>query len=306
MVEALRQYDHTINIEKPCLFLRNKNDNITKILNNTFLNTCWKGSFILKIIEVNKSSCLRIISTNNSAFGAMNICFTANVLNYSKNDIILGCSICIFENKYSATNDNISAALVKSEYNKILTKDMKIPLVVDNIVNYKSSCKSINLLANILLPILTTNVYQLNGILDKKTMNNTTKLISLIEEQENLINNPEVIKYSLLFSSIKNPKTKGGINIINFIKNNDKINMEGYWSIDLNYRSDLPIIIKTNETKNECINATLSVAFYDMLYQIFAFRAGMINMYNYYKDNTEEYDSLSIYLNIVKKHKIST
>ena len=120
-----------------------------------------------------------------------------------------------------------------------------------------------------------------------------------------MINKPEVIKYSILFSSAVNPKTKGGINIINFIKNNDKINMEGYWSVDLNYRSDLPIIIKTSETKNDCINATISVAMFDMLYQIYAFREGMINMYKYYKDNPDEYDSLSIYLNVVKKHKIN-
>ena len=263
MIESLRQFDHTINIINPCIFISNKNDNIIKILNSTFLGTCWRGSFILKIIEINKTSCVRIISTNNSAHCAVNVCFTANVLNYNKNDIILGCSICIHENKYSAIKDTISIALIKSEYNKILTTDMKIPLVVDNLVNYKSYSKTINMLANILLPKLETNIYQLNGLLDKKTLLNTTKLITLIENQETLINEPNVIKYSLLFSSIKNPKTKEGINIIDFIRNNDKIDMEGYWSIDLNYRSDLPIIIKNNSTSN-CINTTISVAFYDM------------------------------------------
>jgi len=80
-------YETTINLEHPCKFV-SSDSNALKYLEDTYVNKCYYGAYILEISEVNKVSMCRIITSNHRANGVVNVCFTAKVLNYRRGDII--------------------------------------------------------------------------------------------------------------------------------------------------------------------------------------------------------------------------
>ena len=86
-------FDVTLNINNPINFCTNKKHYILIELNNLYTNKCFMGSYIIEILEVLQSSSCRIINTNSSGDGIIDVRFLANVFILNSWDALIGVEI---------------------------------------------------------------------------------------------------------------------------------------------------------------------------------------------------------------------
>lgn len=85
--------DATIPVRNPINFCADKRRHALIHLKNTFEGKCFKGGYIVSIDEIAKISDCRIVSTNHSAEGTIDVQFSATVAVFSQWDIIPGVRI---------------------------------------------------------------------------------------------------------------------------------------------------------------------------------------------------------------------
>ena len=86
-------FDVTLNISNPINFCTNKSHYIMTELNNMYANKCFMGTYIIEVIELLQSSSCRIINTNSSGDGIIDVRFSANVFILNTWDVLIGVEI---------------------------------------------------------------------------------------------------------------------------------------------------------------------------------------------------------------------
>jgi DNA-directed RNA polymerase subunit E'/Rpb7 len=85
--------DATINVRNPISFCADKARHLTIQLKNMYEGKCFKGAFIVSVDRVEHSSACKIVSSNNTAEGYVDVQFTATVAAFSRWDIVAGVTI---------------------------------------------------------------------------------------------------------------------------------------------------------------------------------------------------------------------
>lgn len=86
-------FDVTLNITNPINFCTNKKQYIVTELNNIYTNKCYMGSYIIDILEILQSSSCRLVNTNSSGNGIIDVRFLAKVFILNSWDILIGVEI---------------------------------------------------------------------------------------------------------------------------------------------------------------------------------------------------------------------
>jgi hypothetical protein len=86
-------FDATIDVRNPINFCADKERHLLAELRSTFQGHCYKGSYIIQIKEIRHMSACRIVSTNASGEGCVDVQFLAEVAVFSKWDILVGVRI---------------------------------------------------------------------------------------------------------------------------------------------------------------------------------------------------------------------
>lgn len=86
-------FEVTINVSNPINFCTNKKQHIITELNNIYVNKCYMGSYIINIIDILQSSSCRIVNTNSSGNGIVDVRFLANVFILNSWDILIGVEV---------------------------------------------------------------------------------------------------------------------------------------------------------------------------------------------------------------------
>lgn len=305
-----KMYETTINLEHPCKFV-SSDSNALKYLEDTYVNKCYYGAYILEISEVNKVSMCRIITSNHRANGVVNVCFTAKVLNYRRGDIIPDVKIEIKNGQIMGVSKYAVVSIEKSVNTKILTDGQIIPVVVGDKVLYNVNSSHINVLSSILVANTKSPIYHISGTLDSKIYNTVSNLIDKIREQDDELKTKES-KHFVSMLSLKS-KARGGaakldkiVNIVDVLDKakNNPIEFEAFFSKDLNSSVDsLTFNVSENRpSDDEFINTTLSIGIQEMIYQCYAIREGIINMSKFYdKEKMEQANNI---WTLIKRSKL--
>ncbi len=177
-----QSFDYSIDTDKPCLFLADRDNNIYKHLQKTMVGKCYMGCYILEIIELNRVSGCRIINTNHNAIGVINLVFTAHILQYFRDDIIPDIEICSHNSSKYGKNQNCIVSFTDAPIHGLLVEKMIIPIrVID--VKYETGSDVMTMCGEFLT--LTNNkiAYKINSELidsDKE------HILKLLEEVENI------------------------------------------------------------------------------------------------------------------------
>jgi DNA-directed RNA polymerase subunit E'/Rpb7 len=83
-------FDVTVDVRNPINFCADKERHLLAELRNTYLGRCFKGAYITRIKEIRHMSACRISSTNASGEGSIDVQFLAEVVVFSKWDILVG------------------------------------------------------------------------------------------------------------------------------------------------------------------------------------------------------------------------
>jgi DNA-directed RNA polymerase subunit E'/Rpb7 len=83
-------FDVTVDVKNPINFCADKERHLLAELRNTYLGHCFKGAYIIRIKGILNSSACRIISTNASGEGYVDVQFLAEVAVFSRWDILVG------------------------------------------------------------------------------------------------------------------------------------------------------------------------------------------------------------------------
>lgn len=272
-------FEVTINITNPINFCINKYQNTLISLNNIYENKCYLGTFILKINNILKISSCKIINTNSSSGGLVDVRFSADVYILNQWDIIIGAKIkeksdiaisdyeknnvkiCI---TFKPTNIHVNTLAVnqllpirivksicKPNYNYIiaigilLTCDKKSVIYkVKGKVN-ENALSEINLILNDI-----KNEIMLRTELMKTKRNEILFFESLLYSYKNTNKSTEFIqinndiKYEGLINNIEGLTAHNIFNIID-------INLDGFWSRPLGIYRSSPIIALNNNTNTD-------------------------------------------------------
>ena len=170
----------------PISFAANKNDFILKRLNTEYVNLCYQGYLILEIKNF-KASDIYIATTNNNAYGYVNVKFIANVLKYAANDILVGV-VAFADNSFvgGKYKDYMNIVIKQSIYNGTIIDFTPDKNNIDkNIVSIKAESvihgakSKVSVCGFLLLPDQIEEIYCINDeISDMKPI---MKLINDIE-----------------------------------------------------------------------------------------------------------------------------
>lgn len=86
-------FEITLNVSNPINFCVNKKHHVIIELNNNYVFKCYMGSFIIKINEILQMSSCKIISTNSSGYGIIDVQFSADVYILNSWDILIGVEV---------------------------------------------------------------------------------------------------------------------------------------------------------------------------------------------------------------------
>ena len=308
-METYKQFTYTLNISSPCTYIANKQHNVMRDIQNTFVNKCYGGYFIIKIDDILNMSQCRTINSNQDAICIINVCFRALVKYYSPGDIIANVRICISEGQICGIGENVIVTFSSSPNNKILTNGQTIPVMIGNKVHYNIGSKNVNVLGSILLPETSTTTYKIVGTLDltsSKVQGTFGDIIKLIESQDSSLNESSTKKFISLMNSSGNIIKKDGIDLVQFIKDNRNTSSDvtGYWQKNLKTSSSDCYYIKDQTGPNEgAIEITVNEAFLNMLNHCYSKRKGIIDLAKIYKDS-QMYDQANNIWTLMERNKL--
>ena len=304
-MESIRKFQVTLEFNSPCLYISNKEENMMKDLNTMYKNKCYGGYYIININSILNSSYARTINTNPTCICIVNVCFEADILQYSIGGIIAKTQICIAEGQTCGVTDTTIIAFSKSATTQILSEGQIIPIRIGNKIDYKTNTDKVGILGSILLPQATATIYKLTGVLDLTNKNIFNSYLETIGKQEKRIKK-ESEKFIKLLNSYKNTKNDG-INIINII-NDTKINpidVTGYWSKNLKTNCHLCLYNKvSNINTQEYVETTLIDAFLSMIKECVNIRQGIIDLTNTYH-NEKMYKQCENVWQLINRNKLS-
>lgn len=83
-------FETTLDVRDPIGFATDKENHLLAALQAQFAGRCYKGAYLVRVERVLRSSACRIVTSNNSAAGVVDVQFQALVVVFSRWDILVG------------------------------------------------------------------------------------------------------------------------------------------------------------------------------------------------------------------------
>lgn len=231
-------FEVTIIVTNPINFCINKKYNILTELDLLYLNKCYMGVFIIKILDILQMSTCKIISSNSSGNGIIDVKFSAEVYVLNKWDILVGIEI---EKNQSLIIGNYKrndiSAIVTFKPTYIQANDLQTKqLVPVRIVQAIHSPKHEHIVAAGVLLTCDRNAitYKVRGEIAKSSINEIQYIFNAIKKEleMRMILMKEKEKDILFFESLLYSYKKYP-NKFNKIEINNELNYHGF--IDKEY-----------------------------------------------------------------------
>ena len=303
-----RTFQETLNIKKPCQFVANKYDNVLSRLKTVYEKRCFRGTYIYKILEINRMSKCEIIASDLESSGIIHVEFIANILNVATGDVIAKTKVNISNDIIYTESEYSLCTLEKSHNNKVLINGQYIPIMVDYVGNYNTNTRLVNVFAKILLPLTTSPIYELVAPLESKQYSSLRPLIEQIEsfDERSLI---KAEKFSKLLSGYKtfSDNKRNVVDIVQIVKKSSTeiVEVEGYWqknlkqiSISSNYMRE-----KKKPEDGKYVTVKTGQAFADMLVLVIQMRRAAVQLSEIY-DTPEMYNQAESLWSLMRENQL--
>lgn len=269
-------FEITLNISNPINFCTNKKQHILTELNNNYLHKCYMGTYIVEIIDILQSSSCKIINTNSSGNGIIDVKFLANVFILNTWDILVGVEIeknqSLLVGKYKKLNLTIDVTFKPTniQANSLVIGQLAPVRVIKAIHKPKES--KIAIAAVLLTCDRKIMNYRVKGEISKSAISEIQFLFNNIKEELNLranINKERLLFFeSLVYSYKKMPKETEKIPFDDTYWEGPKSNIEGvvvnlfdtltmdltgFWSRPLNICRSSPLLVSSQEKPPEYV-----------------------------------------------------
>lgn len=182
-----RIFDVTLNITNPINFCTNKRSHVLIELNNYYANKCFMGSYIMEILDVLQMSSCRIISSNSTANGTIDVKFLAKVFILNSWDILVGVEIeknhLFITGKYK--KDNMTIRVIFNPTNiqsTILNIGQLVPVRVVQAV-HRPKEPDISVAAVVLTCDKKSEYFRVKGEVSKQYLPECNTLLTAITEE---------------------------------------------------------------------------------------------------------------------------
>lgn len=268
-------FEVTININNPINFCTNKLHHTLTELNNIYVNKCYMGSYIIDIISILQISSCKIVNTNSSANGIIDVKFLANVFILNSWDILIGVEVdktqSLIVGKYKKPNLIIDVTFKPTniQANSLMVGQLTPVRIIKAIHKPKES--RIAIAAVLLTCDRKAITYRVKGEISKTAIPEIMLLFNNIKEELNLRSTIKIESImffeSLVYSYRKmsndteriefddvyweGPKTNitDRINIFNTLN----IDLTGFWSRPLGICRSSPLITVSQEKPVEYV-----------------------------------------------------
>lgn len=225
-------FEVTMIISNPINFCINKKQHIMTELNNTYLHKCFMGSYIIDITDIIQMSSCKIISTNSSGHGTIDVRFSAMVYILNTWDILIGVEIernqSLIVGKYKRHGIEVDVTLKPTDIqaNTLTTKQL-IPVRIVKAI-HKPKFNQISTACILMTCDKKSINYRIKGEISKSALTDINFIIDRIKEELKLrtelmdTKRSEIMFFeSLLYSYKFTTKETEIINI------NDQLTYEG-------------------------------------------------------------------------------
>lgn len=269
-------FEVTLNITNPINFCTNKKSHILTELSNIYVNKCYLGSYILEILEILQSSSCRIVNTNSSGNGIIDVKFLANVYILNSWDILIGVEVeknqSLIVGNYKKSNLIIDVTFKPTNIQaNSLTVGQLVPIRVVKAM-HKSKESKIAVAAVLLTCDRKIIHYRVKGEISKTHLPEIQMLFDNISEELNhrsIIKKESLLFFESLVYSYKTiskifekiqcgqenwegPKHNVTGNIIN-IFDTLSTDLTGFWSRPLGICRSSPLLVLTQEKPSEYV-----------------------------------------------------
>ena len=86
-------FEVTVDVRDPVNFCSDKDRHLLTELRNTYNGRCFKGVFIVRVKSISQASACRLSMTNASGEGSIDVQFLADVVVFSRWDILVGVKV---------------------------------------------------------------------------------------------------------------------------------------------------------------------------------------------------------------------
>lgn len=249
-MKIIKNFDINLNINDiNIIFSKNINDNILKLISDTYLNKNYLSSYIFKINKILNRSLIESNQNDLNCSFNIHVQFEAECIVYNKNEVILDMEIQEIVNNNIITKKNNILALIKNNTDlNIFKKGDKIPIRIGK-VKYSLGTDKISINSYPFIPIISNPInYKLSKI---------TQI-----DLDNL--NDSIIKYIIEEEKIKTEILKNKNNTLNYFKKllypYNNVDNNNYKTIDL-----LELINNLNKYENKIITINNKIDNYDRL-----------------------------------------
>jgi hypothetical protein len=289
-----KNFEITLNIINPINFCANKEKNVLTEINNIYVTKCYMGCYIIKINEINQISQCRIITSNSSSNGVIDVKFTANVCIINEWDIIIGSKIIknssLIISLYQKQGMDISITFKPTQLQmNTFSLGQLVPIRVIKSA-HKPKTNQIAVAGVLLTCDTYAPIYRVKGTIHKQYLPEIELLLNSINEELQLrtdimkTKKKEVIFFENLIYAYKTPPSIKSIeldkNVIyegtvidNAISLFKMINTDltGYWSKPLSLYRSSPTLVMNQEKVAESILTSPHLLFIDFAIQVLSF-----------------------------------
>lgn len=269
-------FEVTLNITNPINFCTNKKQHIFTELNNIYVKKCYMGSYIIDIIDVLQSSSCRIVNTNSSGNGIIDVKFLATVYILNSWDILIGVEIeknqSLIVGKYKKPNLTIDVTFKPTniQANSLVIGQM-VPVRVIKAIHKPKESK-IAVAAVLLTCDRKTVAYRVKGEIAKSAIPEIQLLFNNIIEELNFRSNIKkdlLLFFESLVYSYKNmPRVTEKITFGEYFWEGPKIDIDGkvinlfdtlsmdltgFWTRPLNVCRSSPLIVQSQDKPVEYV-----------------------------------------------------
>ncbi|MFA6165762.1 MAG: hypothetical protein WC700_04040 [Gemmatimonadaceae bacterium] len=163
-------FDTTIVVRNPVNFCADKKRHLMTELQRIYGGRCFKGAFIVNVVEILKSSSCRLETTNTSGNGTVDVQFLAAVVVFSRWDILVGVEIrnhqsMVIGEYGSAASGRAVVSILASRAAETLAIKQRVPVRVIE-AHHQPMQESAAIIATLLTCDQAAPVYSLRGGLD--------------------------------------------------------------------------------------------------------------------------------------------
>ncbi len=270
---SIKIYNQKIDLKDVDIIYEPKEKACMKKLREIYQNKCFEGSYILEIKNIIKISDVSISSYHLDVRGELWVTFTAEVVQYSENDLIADCKISKkIGNKVFAKTEYSNVILLSHDLSKLIKEGEHIPIIVKR-AGYKILKNNISIIALPFTPSVPIHK-SMYILVDNMSAEEINKIKSYIDSAKalkewikklNTANAKKYKQFDKLFYPYKKPKkpsllttNKKDINLLDFFAlNYDKLasNIIIIPSPEISHSE--PFVLKANIDSRKSIEANI-------------------------------------------------